>query len=60
MLVLSRKQGEGILIGKDIRIVVKETRTGKVRIGIEAPLKTVIVREELVNDLDDEVKIDTL
>ena len=37
MLVLSRKLGEAILLGDDIKIVVIDIRGNKVRLGIEAP-----------------------
>jgi carbon storage regulator len=47
MLVLSRKIGEKILIGDDISITVVRVAQGMVRIGVEAPLKTPIVRDEI-------------
>jgi carbon storage regulator len=55
MLVLSRKKNEGILIkGKDgdIRIVVIEADKGKIRLGIEAPKGCVILREELISEIE--------
>jgi carbon storage regulator len=50
MLVLSRKQFEGIQIGADIRIKVVKVDRNQVRLGIEAPNDVMIVRDELVND----------
>ena len=50
MLVLSRKQLEGIQIGRDIRIKVVKVNRNQVRLGIEAPPDVLIVRDELVND----------
>lgn len=47
MLVLTRKSGEGIVIGNDIRITVLETRNGMVRIGIDAPQTKKIYRQEI-------------
>lgn len=47
MLVLSRKIGEKILIGKDITLVVVEVDRGKVRLGFDAPRDVTILREEL-------------
>ena len=47
MLVLTRKIGEGILIGEDIRITILENQDGKVRIGIEAPQDRRIYRQEV-------------
>jgi carbon storage regulator CsrA len=48
MLVLSRKAGESILIGDDIRIHIVKTGD-KVRIGIDAPRSVNVVRTELVD-----------
>jgi carbon storage regulator len=47
MLVLTRKSGEGLWIGDDIRIQVIEVREGQVRIGIKAPEEKGICRDEL-------------
>ena len=47
MLVLSRKEGERILIGDDIRVTVVRVSGGGVRLGIEAPPESAIIREEL-------------
>ncbi len=47
MLVLTRKCGESILIGDDIKITVVEIKHGTIRIGIEAPRQVNIVREEI-------------
>ena len=47
MLVLSRKQSERVVIGRDIVITVLETRDGRVRLGFEAPQGTPIHREEV-------------
>ncbi|MGL4595193.1 MAG: carbon storage regulator [Thermoguttaceae bacterium] len=47
MLVLSRKEGERIRIGKDIFISVIHTGTDRVRFGIEAPVDMPILRDEL-------------
>ncbi len=51
MLVLSRKPGERILIGNDVKITVIRIGPNSVRIGIDAPGHLNIVREELcLND----------
>lgn len=47
MLVLSRKKGESIDIGDDIRITVTEVINGKVKIGIDAPRSVNVRRSEL-------------
>jgi carbon storage regulator len=48
MLVLSRKVGERIKVGENIWISIEEVDRGKVRVGIEAPKKMPILREEVV------------
>ena len=50
MLVLSRKVGEEILIGNDIRIMLCDIRGASVRIGVTAPESLVILRGEVVED----------
>jgi len=47
MLVLTRKIGEGIVIGNDVKITILETRGGTVRIGVDAPKTRKIYRQEI-------------
>jgi len=47
MLVLTRQQGQSILIGDNIRIVINAITPTAVKIGIEAPREINIVREEI-------------
>lgn len=47
MLVLTRKAGEGLIIGDDIVIKIIELKSGGVRIGIEAPPHKKIYRQEV-------------
>lgn len=49
MLILTRKLGEEILIGDDIRIKILDSTRYSVRIGIEAPEEVIILRSELIN-----------
>jgi len=51
MLILSRKAGDAIVIDGGIRIVVVQCDRGGVRIGIEAPPETTILRAELVEQV---------
>ena len=53
MLVLTRRSGEGIRIGDDIRIVVVEIREGQVRLGIEAPIEQPVHREEIYQKIQE-------
>src|SRR4051812_7183038 len=47
MLVLTRKVGEGISIGDDIKIIVMQIKGKQVRLGIKASSTTVVHREEV-------------
>jgi carbon storage regulator len=47
MLVLSRKEGERIVVGGDIVITVVESRGNRVRLGIDAPREIPINRQEV-------------
>jgi carbon storage regulator len=47
MLVLSRQRDESIIIGDDIVITVVDVRGDKVRLGIEAPTKIPVHRQEV-------------
>ncbi len=47
MLVLSRKRGEAIIVGDNIRISIVEVQGNRVRLGIEAPSSVRVRREEL-------------
>lgn len=48
MLILSRKQGQSLIIDKDITVTVLSIRNGQIRIGIEAPVAVSVLREELL------------
>lgn len=48
MLVISRKEGESLLVGEDIEIRVLDVQGDKVRIGISAPRQMPVMRKELM------------
>lgn len=48
MLVLTRKMGEVVYIGDAIKITVVRIDETQVRLGIDAPRDTPIVRQELL------------
>lgn len=54
MLVLTRKEGEGIIIGEDIRISIIELKGGGVRIGIDAPREIKVHRQEVFDQIKQE------
>lgn len=56
MLVLTRRPGEGIIIGDDIRVTVIEIKGGGIRIGIEAPSDMKIFRQEIYDRIGQENK----
>ena len=47
MLVLSRKRGEGIVIGDGVTVTVLDVRGGRVRLGFDGPAEVPIHREEV-------------
>ena len=51
MLVLTRKAGESIVVGNNIRITVTELSSGMVRLGFEAPPEVSIYREEIYREI---------
>lgn len=54
MLVLTRKSGEAVRIGDDIRIVVVEVKDNQVKLGIDAPMRHTVHREEVYKRIQDE------
>jgi len=55
--VLSRRQGEKIVIDGRITVVVSQLKGGRVRIAIEAPPEVSILRGELQSRRDEEARI---
>ena len=48
MLILTRKQGESITIGDDIRVTILDVKGKYVRVGVEAPRELAVHRQEIV------------
>ncbi|SHK14085.1 carbon storage regulator, CsrA [Anaerobranca californiensis DSM 14826] len=59
MLVLTRKRGEKILIGKDIEITLLEIKGDSAKLGIKAPKGIDIYREEIYKDVEKSNKLGT-
>ena len=57
MLILTRKAGESIFIGDNIKITVLDTKGSQARIGVEAPSSYKIYREEIYLQILEENKI---
>jgi carbon storage regulator len=47
MLILTRRPGETINIGSEVKVTVLGVKGNQVRIGIAAPTSTIVDREEI-------------
>lgn len=54
MLVITRKEGESILIGDDIEITISKISDGSTKIAINAPREMPILRKELYKAVENE------
>jgi len=54
VLILTRKLGEGIMIGTDVLVRIVEVKGGQVKLGIDAPQQTSVHREEVYRRICDE------
>ncbi|MCI5727194.1 MAG: carbon storage regulator CsrA [Clostridium sp.] len=57
MLVITRREGESVLIGDNIEINVTKISDGSVKIAITAPKETLILRKELYDEVGKENRI---
>lgn len=48
MLVLTRRVGDKIQIGRDIEVMVSRVKDGNVRLSIKAPPEVLVARGELL------------
>ena len=51
MLILSRKNGQKLVINENIEIVILESSNNLVKLGIKAPKDVSIYREELFQEI---------
>ena len=54
MLILTRKNGEALMIGDDVIITVLSVRGNQVRLGIDAPAEIPVHREEIYLRIQEE------
>jgi carbon storage regulator len=54
MLLLTRKLGENIRIGDDVKITIVEVKGNHVKLGIEAPPSVKVHREEIYERIQQE------
>jgi carbon storage regulator len=47
MLILSRRPGESVHVGDDIKITVLSIKGQQIKIGLEVPERTPVYREEI-------------
>jgi carbon storage regulator len=53
MLVLSRRQGETIVVGDNITVTILAVNGDRVKIGVVAPAEVPVHREEIYQRIDD-------
>ncbi len=56
MLILTRKLGESITIGDEIKVTVLECQHKQVKLGIVAPVNVKVYREEIFEKIQEENK----
>lgn len=47
MLILTRRIGETLVIGEDVRVTVMGVKGNQVRLGVAAPANVAVDREEI-------------
>ena len=60
MLVISRKVDESLVLGDDIVVTILAIEGDRVKVGINAPRDTIILRQEIYQAVQDQVKIQEL
>jgi len=54
MLILTRREGETIMIGDEVSVTVLSIKSNQVRIGINAPREVAVHRQELYERIQKE------
>ena len=54
MLILTRRSGEAVIVGDNVRIAVLDIRGNQVRLGVEAPREVSVHREEVYRRIVEE------
>lgn len=55
MLILTRRIGETLIIGDDVKVTVLGVRGHQVRLGVDAPKSVSVHREEIYQRIQKEV-----
>jgi len=56
MLILTRKPGESLYIGDNVKVTIVEIKGNQIRVGIDAPADLRIYREEIYRQILEENK----
>ena len=51
MLILTRKLGESIVIGDNMKVTITDIKNGQIKLGITAPKDVTVNREEVVKEI---------
>ena len=54
MLILTRRIGESVMIGDDVKISVLGIKGNQIRLGVSAPREVPVHREEIYQRIQDE------
>lgn len=57
MLILTRKVGESVIIGDDVRLTVLSAKGNQIRLGVQAPKEISVHREEIFNRINEEAEL---
>lgn len=57
MLILTRRPGESLYLGEDIRITVLGMQGKQVKLGLEVPSETTVYREEVYKRVVEENRL---
>lgn len=58
MLILTRRVGETLIIGDNVKVTVLGVRGHQVRVGVDAPKDVSVHREEIYKRIQDENSTD--
>jgi len=56
MLILTRRIGESLMIGDEVKITVLGVRVNQVRVGVSAPKSVSVHREEIYDRIQKEAE----
>ena len=60
MLVLTRRVGESLMIGREIVVTVLDVKAPRVRLGVNAPKHVPVHREEIYDRIKAQTAVPTL